>query len=385
MDIPAGKTTALVGSSGSGKSTIIGLLERWYDQTAGTILLDGIDIRQLNVTWLRTQVRLVQQEPVLFSGTIFDNVAFGLEETPYADVSYEEKLTLVKEACRDSYAHEFIEYLPRKYDTQVGERAYMLSGGQKQRIAIARSIISRPSVLLLDEATSALDPKAEKIVQRALANISVGRTTIIIAHKLSTVQRAHNIAVMCAGRIIEQGRHHELISRRGAYARLVEAQDLEQATSNKQETHEPEVYEKDSTEMKVSERELAEEVKSTTRVSVHRTSLDSDSGLLAEASSNETMGYSIIRCLWYLIGEQRSLWLIYSFLAVTCILAGGTFPAQAVLFARIFQVFQVRGHKAVSRGNFWALMFFIVAIANFLLYFAMGWIVNIIIQVREPS
>ena len=322
LSIPAGKTTALVGASGSGKSTIVGLLERWYDRKAGVILLDETDVRQLNVTWLRTQVRLVQQEPVLFSGTIFDNVAFGLEETPYAETSYEEKLALVKEACRNAYAHVFIEHLPGQYDTQIGEGANMLSGGQKQRIAIARSIISRPSVLLLDEATSALDPKAEEIVQSALDNISAGRTTITIAHKLSTVQKADNIAVMAAGRVIEQGRHHELISRDGAYARLVRAQDLEQANSSHNQASGESESLSEYQKVRATEEEMGEEIEYTTA----NPSVQSDSSPLAETDSKETMGYSMIRCLFYLIRERRNLWWMYAFLTVTCILAGLSCP-----------------------------------------------------------
>ncbi|KAM5461420.1 putative ABC-type xenobiotic transporter [Microsporum canis] len=380
LNIPAGKTTALVGASGSGKSTIVGLLERWYDQAAGTILLDSINIQELNIAWLRTQVRLVQQEPVLFSGTIFDNVAFGLVGTRQAEASYEQKLALVKEACKEVYAHDFIEILPKKYDTQVGERARMLSGGQKQRIAIARSIISRPSVLLLDEATSALDPKAEKIVQSALENISVGRTTIIIAHKLSTVQKADNIAVMSAGRIIEQGTNHELLASGGAYARLVRTQDLEEKS---RKTEEPvDLVDQDDWEGHDDFDERGVEEKEATLTGSHKecgrrvSPVDEKSKALAK----ETMGYSLIQCLWLLIKEQRNLWGSYSIFAITCILGGATFPAQAIILARTLEVFQLRGSEAVRRGDFWALMFFVIALANFFVYFVVGWTANIIIQ-----
>lgn len=149
LNITAKKTTALVGASGSGKSTIIGLLDRWYDQASGNILLDGVDIRELNVKWLRANIGLVQQEAMLFSGTIFDNVAYGLMGSAHEHAAEDTKLKLVQDACKAAYAHDFIEQLPQKYYAQVGERAGTLSGGQCQRVAIARSIVSDPPILLL--------------------------------------------------------------------------------------------------------------------------------------------------------------------------------------------------------------------------------------------
>ncbi|KAF4473369.1 ATP-binding cassette, subfamily B (MDR TAP), member 1, partial [Fusarium agapanthi] len=226
LEIPAGKVTALVGASGSGKSTIVGLVERFYDPVQGTVYLDGHDISKLNLRWLRQQMALVSQEPTLFGTTIFNNIRHGLIGTKHEDSSEEKQRELVIEAARKANAHDFVSSLPEKYETNVGERGFLLSGGQKQRIAIARAIVSDPKILLLDEATSALDTKSEGVVQAALENASEGRTTITIAHRLSTIRDAHNIVVMAHGRIVEQGTHNELLENKGPYSKLVSAQKI---------------------------------------------------------------------------------------------------------------------------------------------------------------
>ena len=178
ITFPAGKTTALVGASGSGKSTVISLVERFYDPLAGSVRLDGMDIRDLNLKWLRSQIGLVSQEPVLFSTTIRKNVEHGLVGTPHQNASPDEKLRLVREACIKANADGFISKLPSGYDTVVGERGFLLSGGQKQRVAIARAIVSDPCILLLDEATSALDTQSEGVVQNALDKAAAGMMAI---------------------------------------------------------------------------------------------------------------------------------------------------------------------------------------------------------------
>ncbi len=177
----AGKTTALVGASGSGKSTVISLIERFYDPSSGLVKLDGRDLKSLNLRWLRSQIGLVSQEPTLFSTTIKSNVAYGLFGTKYESASEEEKFALIKEACIKANADGFITNLPLGYDTVVGERGFLLSGGQKQRVAIARAIVSDPRILLLDEATSALDTRSEGVVQDALDKAAAGKSEIILS------------------------------------------------------------------------------------------------------------------------------------------------------------------------------------------------------------
>ncbi|KAL6974800.1 (ABC) transporter [Sarracenia purpurea var. burkii] len=217
LDIPSGKIVALVGGSGSGKSTVISLIERFYEPLSGHILLDGNDIRWLDLKWLRQQIGLVNQEPALFATTIRENILYGKDDATFEEITRAAKL---------SDAISFINLLPDRFETQVGERGIQLSGGQKQRIAIARAIVKNPSILLLDEATSALDAESEKSVQEALDRVMVGRTTVIVAHRLSTIRNADVIVVVQNGKIVETGSHDELISKpNSAYASLVQLKE----------------------------------------------------------------------------------------------------------------------------------------------------------------
>ncbi|KAK2982276.1 hypothetical protein RJ640_020828 [Escallonia rubra] len=225
FSVGAGKTFAVVGPSGSGKSTIISLVQRFYDPSSGKVLLDGHDLKNLRLTWLREQIGLVSQEPALFATTIAQNILHGKEE---ADMDHIVKASIA------ANAHSFIQGLPDGYNTQVGESGTQLSGGQKQRIAIARAVLRNPKVLLLDEATSALDAESEFIVQQALSRVMSNRTTIIVAHRLSTIKDADTILVLKDGHVVETGTHLELISKGGEYATLVSLQvseDVKYATS----------------------------------------------------------------------------------------------------------------------------------------------------------
>ncbi|XP_007025208.2 PREDICTED: ABC transporter B family member 9 [Theobroma cacao] len=214
LSIPSGKTVALVGESGSGKSTVISLIERFYDPDSGRVTLDGMDLRKIRLSWLRQQMGLVSQEPILFNETIRTNLAYGKQ----GNATEEEIMAATKAAN----AHNFISSLPQGYDTSVGERGVQLSGGQKQRIAIARAILKDPKILLLDEATSALDAESERVVQEALDRVMVNRTTVVVAHRLTTIKGADIIAVVKNGVVAEKGRHEALMKiTDGAYASLV--------------------------------------------------------------------------------------------------------------------------------------------------------------------
>ncbi|KAJ9683657.1 hypothetical protein PVL29_019296 [Vitis rotundifolia] len=216
LRIRAGQSQALVGASGSGKSSVIALIERFYDPTAGKVMIDGKDVRRLNLKSLRLKIGLVQQEPALFAASILDNIAYGKDGATEAEVI---------EAARAANVHGFVSGLPDGYRTPVGERGVQLSGGQKQRIAIARAVLKDPTILLLDEATSALDAESECVLQEALERLMRGRTTVLVAHRLSTIRGVDSIGVVQDGRIVEQGSHSELISRpEGAYSRLLQLQ-----------------------------------------------------------------------------------------------------------------------------------------------------------------
>ena len=212
--VERGEVVALVGPSGGGKSTLVDLLPRFYDPQRGRILFDGVDLREVDLTGLREQMGIVTQEVILFHDTVGANVAYGLEPDP----------DRLREAARVANALEFVEELPHGFDTLIGDRGVRLSGGQRQRLAIARAVYKNPPILIFDEATSALDAESEKLVQQAIARLMEDRTAIVIAHRLSTVLHADRIVVIEEGRVIEQGRHEELLERGGRYSRLFELQ-----------------------------------------------------------------------------------------------------------------------------------------------------------------
>ncbi len=226
FDIPAGHTVAVVGASGAGKSTLARLLFRFYDVDAGRILIDGQDIRAVTQASLRAAIGIVPQDTVLFNDSIYYNIAYGRP-----DASREEVL----QAAQSAHIHAFINSLPQGYDSMVGERGLKLSGGEKQRVAIARAILKRPAILIFDEATSALDSKSEKAIQDELRNVARDRTTLVIAHRLSTVVDAQQILVMDHGRIVERGTHRELLAQQGVYAQMWALQQQEEDASGLQD------------------------------------------------------------------------------------------------------------------------------------------------------
>ncbi|MEO0733874.1 MAG: ABC transporter ATP-binding protein [Bacteroidota bacterium] len=217
LSLPQGKVLALAGGSGGGKSTIADLFPRFYDPTAGSIRLDGKDLRDYELKDLRSRFGIVSQEAILFNDTIYNNIVFGLEGVTQDDV---------EEAARIANAHDFILAQPEGYQTTVGDRGTKLSGGQRQRITIARAILRNPDILILDEATSALDSESERLVQDALQKLLVNRTALVIAHRLSTIQHADEIMVLEQGRIVERGTHAQLLERDGAYRKLVNLQEV---------------------------------------------------------------------------------------------------------------------------------------------------------------
>jgi ATP-binding cassette subfamily B protein len=220
FDIPAGAKVAVVGASGAGKSTLARLLYRFYDVAGGAVRVNGIDIRDLKQTSLRGAIAIVPQDTVLFNDTIYYNIQYGRPEASHEEVI---------EAAKAAHIHDFVASLPEGYGARVGERGLKLSGGEKQRVAIARALLKQPQILIFDEATSALDSKSEKAIQAELDRIAAGHTTLMIAHRLSTVMNADQILVMDRGRIIERGTHQELLATGGSYAQMWRLQQQEDA------------------------------------------------------------------------------------------------------------------------------------------------------------
>ncbi|KAG5795616.1 hypothetical protein H9Q69_005343 [Fusarium xylarioides] len=395
LRIETGKVTAIVGPSGSGKSTIVGLVERWYslkdqyiiskpvekptdkkrngdkeedeqelqelpfagDETGppvelrGRISTCGHSLDEINVKWWRSQIGLVQQELFLFNDTIYSNVLNGLIGTKWENEPDEKKREMVHEACREAFADEFIEKLPEGYNTAVGEVGIKLSGGQRQRIAIARAIIRRPAILILDEATSAIDVRGERIVQAALDRASKNRTTIVIAHRLSTVKKADRIVVLRQGQVIQSGTHESLLTdETGLYYNLVNAQALSLG-EQKEENDVP--------------------VKKHRSSSVHEKA-HTESTIEGKPQEKKPKPKSLLSSFGRFFYETRSNWWTMALTLFFSACAGAAVPFQAWLFAKVIIVFGYLPNesKVRSESSFWSLMWTVLAISAGLAYCA---------------
>ncbi|KAJ3357141.1 Multidrug resistance protein 1 [Entophlyctis luteolus] len=350
--IPYGKTVALVGSSGSGKSTVMQLLQRFYDPVEGDILVDGQNMKDINVRSFRSQLGVVSQEPVLFRYSVKENIKFGK-----LDATEEEIVT----AAQAANAYDFIKELPKGFDNDVGERGSLLSGGQKQRVAIARAIVKNPPILLLDEATSALDSQSEFVVQEALDKVSIGRTTIVIAHRLSTIKDADIIVVLENGEVLEKGSHGELLEKKGRYHELVTLQDLKK--NEKAETA-------SSSDRSTSTLEEPSRTKLGFVVS-NSNALDAEVGLVP-ADSNEVAVKEKInwRNLLRLVGYNSSqIYLfIISFAASTGL--GLAFPLYSLFFGKLIAAFFDPNVSSLQdQINTWCLIFVLIGVAGFIATF----------------
>ncbi|KAK4733129.1 hypothetical protein R3W88_007390 [Solanum pinnatisectum] len=373
--IPSGKTAALVGQSGSGKSTVISLLERFYDPEAGEILVDGVDIKKFQLKWLRQQMGLVSQEPVLFATTIRENIMYGKE-----NASEEE----IRNAIKLANAAKFIDKLPKGLDTMVGGHGTQISGGQKQRIAIARAILKDPRILLLDEATSALDVESERIVQDALSNIMINRTTVVVAHRLTTIRNADLIAVVNLGKLVEQGTHDELIKDpNGAYSQLVQMQQKNKHVENTKgkEIEDLNAQKRLSCSKNPSGRSRRFSIssrKSASKGSSSRFSLAYDLGVTAavdfhesirrddgaESSeyivdSNRNVSTRKLMSLAYLNKPEVPIMLVGT---VAASINGAVYPVFGLLISTAIKIFYESHHELRKDSRFWALMFVVIGV-----------------------
>lgn len=374
--IPAGKTTALVGASGSGKSTIVGLVERFYDPVGGAVFLDGVNIQDLNLRWLRQHISLVSQEPTLFATTVFNNIRQGLIGTEHERLSEEKVKELVYNAAKMSNAYDFVTGLPEGFDTNVGERGFLMSGGQKQRIAIARAIVSDPKILLLDEATSALDTKSEGVVQAALDRAAKGRTTIVIAHRLSTIKHADNIVVMQKGRIVEQGTHDNLLTRRGAYYNLVEAQRIAAENEKKAEDDIPILNDQDAQVLeKMPAGESSEDDDMQAKLKRTQSGKSQSSVELAKRTQEKHAKYGLWNLIKFIGSYNKSEWYYMCIGLFWSVIAGGGNPVQAVFFAEcIVALSRPPSQYAQARSDvdFWSLMYLMLAFTQLISWTGQG-------------
>ncbi|XP_019670494.2 ATP-dependent translocase ABCB1 isoform X4 [Felis catus] len=360
LKVQSGQTVALVGNSGCGKSTTVQLMQRLYDPTDGMVSIDGQDIRTINVRYLREIIGVVSQEPVLFATTIAENIRYGRE-----NVTMEE----IEKAVKEANAYDFIMKLPNKFDTLVGERGAQLSGGQKQRIAIARALVRNPKILLLDEATSALDSESEAVVQVALDKARKGRTTIVVAHRLSTIRNADVIAGFDDGVIVEKGNHDELMKEEGIYFKLVTMQTRGNEIELENAVYES-ISEIDALEMSPKDSGSSLIRRRSTRKSIH-----ASQGQDRKHGTKENLDEHVPPVsFWRILKLNITEW-PYFVVGIFCaIINGGLQPAFSVIFSRIIGVFTRVEDPETKRqnSNIFSLLFLVLGIISFITFFLQG-------------
>ncbi|KAK4482118.1 hypothetical protein RD792_009257 [Penstemon davidsonii] len=373
LTIPHGTTVALVGQSGSGKSTVISLIERFYDPRAGEVLIDGINLKEFQLKWIRSKIGLVSQEPVLFMGSIKENISYGKDGATDQEI---------RAAAELANAAKFLDKLPQGLDTMVGEHGTQLSGGQKQRIAIARAILKDPRILLLDEATSALDAESERVVQEALDRIMVNRTTVIVAHRLTTVRNANTIAVIHKGKMVEKGTHSELLEDpEGAYTQLIRLQE-----SHKDIEEDVDVQDRSSYSTEYS-RQASQRASLLHIMSRRSSRLRSGSRHSLSIAFDLARGLSVARTeysdlehasddldrhpkvpLSRLAGLNKPEAPILVAGAISAVLNGAIVPLFGILLSLVIKTFYEPPHKLRQDSRFWALMFVVLGGVSLIAY-----------------
>jgi len=365
-----GQTIALVGASGSGKSTVVQLLERFYNKKSGKILIDGKEIEEYNVKWIRSQIGLVSQEPTLFDNTVANNISINCPNATQEQI---------EEAAKLANAHEFIQKLSNGYQTSTGERGLQMSGGQKQRICIARALINNPKILLLDEATSALDNKSEKVVQAALDSASSGRTTLVIAHRLSTVKNANLIIAMEKGIIVESGTHEELMAKKQFYYNLVKNQGIQIKQEEENKDPDSEAEEEPDPDA-IHQTQFVEPVNVRPEITILSRIASSVSmsrrqttGAFSEASVNSTKAekkYDFKDMPWKrYISYNKPYWLPILLGFIGALFNGVMQPSFAFIFSEALNVFTKQGDDLIDGGLFWGLMFIVLGVCNFISFY----------------
>ncbi|XP_062097770.1 ABC transporter B family member 11-like [Humulus lupulus] len=370
LDFPSGTTTALVGPSGSGKSTAISLIERFYDPQAGQVLIDGINLKELQLKWIRGKIGLVSQEPVLFACSIKENISYGKEGATLEEI---------RVATQLANAASFIDKLPQGLDTTVGEHGTQLSGGQKQRVAIARAIIKDPRILLLDEATSALDAESERTVQKALDRVMVNRTTVIVAHRLSTVRNSDMIAVIHEGKMVEKGSHSKLDKDpNGAYAQLIRLQqvnkELEQVVSGQVETEANIEHVQESSQRESITRSISWGYSLGSRsrhsfgipIDVHETTMTFSEAPAQVVEMEPLPSVPLTRLA--ALNKPEIPFLLVGVIAAS--VNGVVLPIFGLLISRMIKVFYEPPHEQQKHSVFWAMMFLVLGIVSFLVILA---------------